>query len=160
MFSYPVTFEIVDPRRHPANAKAPKAKEMREPSQVSICLKKFKAEDVKITLNRSTGLMTVNAQREETVETGRNCKGQRKTTVCIEQTAQLPEYVVKEALFDEIETKFERNCLAISWPEKSNGVAIPVTFEMDDGEEEEEEDSLHSEVKDGFVEVSESIDVE
>merc|ERR1711929_25576 len=125
--------------------------------EMSICLKKFKAEDVKISLKRTTGLMTVNAQREETVETGSNCKGQRKTTVSIEQTAQLPEYVVKEALFDEIQTKFEGNCLVVSWPEKSNGVAIPVTFEMDDGEEEEEEDS---EVKDGFVEVTENIDVE
>merc|ERR1739849_35282 len=76
--------------------------------------------------------LTVQGRTEETVDTNRN--GQRRTTT-IEQTLQVPEYIVERNMLNKVETKFENGCLTVSWPEKDSAVDIPISFSMNDTEE-------------------------
>merc|ERR1712117_295035 len=61
------------------------------PTSVSIPLRRFTPEQVQLNMNKN-GLVTVTASRENTEESTRN--GQRKTTIMIEETCQLPGYLV------------------------------------------------------------------
>merc|ERR1712178_556572 len=62
---------------------------------VSIPLRRFTPEQVQLNMNKN-GLVTVTASRENTEESNRN--GQRKTTIMIEETCQLPGYLVDNDL--------------------------------------------------------------
>merc|ERR1711881_554745 len=75
-----------------ANSKQATSK---QPTSVPIPLKRFNPENVEINLNKN-GLVTVTASRENTEESNRN--GQRKTTIMIEETCQLPGYLVDNGL--------------------------------------------------------------
>merc|ERR1711901_4749 len=57
------------------------------PTSVSIPLRRFNPEQVQLNMNKN-GLVTVTASRENTEESNRN--GQRKTTILVEETCQLP----------------------------------------------------------------------
>merc|ERR1712026_27859 len=73
------------------------------PTTVSIPLRRFTPEQVQLNMNKN-GLVTVTASRENTEESNRN--GQRKTTIMIEETCQLPGYLVDNDLLKTVESNF------------------------------------------------------
>merc|ERR1712036_38152 len=84
------------------------------PNSVSIPLRRFSPEQVQLNMNKN-GLVTVTASRENTEESNRN--GQRKTTIMIEETCQLPGYLVDNDLLKTVESKFHDGFLVLSYPE-------------------------------------------
>merc|ERR1711881_423470 len=87
---------------------------------IRIPLMRFNADQVNLNMN-SKGLITVTASKEETNDTKRN--GQRKTTTLVEETCQLPGYVVDgEGLLKQVESKFVNGHLVISYPENPKDV--------------------------------------
>merc|ERR1712198_70162 len=81
---------------------------------IKIPLHKFTADQVQVNMSNK-GLMTVKASRESTEDTKRN--GQRKTTVVVEETVQMPGFVIEHCLLDKIDSKFERGFLIVNIPE-------------------------------------------
>merc|ERR1712186_64948 len=81
---------------------------------VSIPLKRFTPEQVQLNMNKN-GLVTVTASRENTEESNRN--GERKTTIMIEATCQLPGYLVDNDLLKTVESKFHDGFLVLSYAE-------------------------------------------
>merc|ERR1711976_1119263 len=84
------------------------------PTSVSIPLRRFNPEQVQLNMNKN-GLVTVTASRENTEESNRN--GQRKTTILIEETCQLPGYLVDNDLLKTVESKFHDGFLVLSFAE-------------------------------------------
>merc|ERR1712039_109116 len=84
------------------------------PTSVSIPLRRFTPEQVQLNMNKN-GLVTVTASRENTEESNRN--GQRKTTIMIEETCQLPGYLVDNDLLKTVESKFHNGFLVLSYAE-------------------------------------------
>merc|ERR1712226_172703 len=84
------------------------------PNSVSIPLRRFAPEQVQLNMNKN-GLVTVTASRENTEESNRN--GQRKTTIMIEETCQLPGYLVDNDLLKTVESKFHDGFLVLSYAE-------------------------------------------
>merc|ERR1712079_415951 len=72
-------------------------------NSVSIPLRRLTPEQVQLNMNKN-GLVTVTASRENTEESNRN--GERKTTIMIEETCQLPGYLVDNDLLKTVESKF------------------------------------------------------
>merc|ERR1712117_620965 len=83
-------------------------------NSVSIPLRRFTPEQVQLNMNKN-GLVTVTASRENTEESTRN--GQRKTTIMIEETCQLPGYLVDNDLLKTVESKFHDGFLVLSYAE-------------------------------------------
>merc|ERR1712038_1768770 len=81
---------------------------------VSIPLRRFTPEQVQLNMNKN-GLVTVTASRENTEESNRN--GQRKTTIMIEETRQLPGYLVDNDLLKTVESKFHDGFLVLTFAE-------------------------------------------
>merc|ERR1739848_352205 len=123
---FPVQIEFFQPSKCKSKEEC-KPRKTRQPSRVCICLKKVKPENLKLQLNKQ-GVLTINAQKEEIVDTNRN--GQRKITTIIQETFELPKYVVENDWLEKVETRFDEGCLFVSWPEKSTAVNIPVVFEI------------------------------
>merc|ERR1711874_278057 len=96
------------------------------PNSVSIPLRRFTPEQVQLNMNKN-GLVTVTASRENTEESNRN--GQRKTTIMIEETCQLPGYLVDNDLLKTVESKFHDGFLVLSYAED------PKTVEEREAEE-------------------------
>merc|ERR1711893_234455 len=90
------------------------------PNSVSIPLRRFNPEQVQLNMNKN-GLVTVTASRENTEESNRN--GQRKTTIMIEETCQLPGYLVDNDLLKTVESKFHDGFLVLSFVEDPKIVA-------------------------------------
>merc|ERR1711976_480204 len=84
------------------------------PNSVSIPLRRFNPEQVQLNMNKN-GLVTVTASRENTEESNRN--GQRKTTIMIEETCQLPGYLVDNDLLKTVESKFHNGFLVLTFAE-------------------------------------------
>merc|ERR1712170_329580 len=85
-----------------------------KPNTVSIPLKKFSPEQVQLNMNKN-GLVTVTASRENTEESNRN--GQRKTTILVEETCQLPGYLVDHGLLNSVQSKFHNGFLVLTFAE-------------------------------------------
>merc|ERR1712026_388548 len=85
-----------------------------KPNTVSIPLKRFSPEQVQLNMNKN-GLVTVTASRENTEESNRN--GQRKTTILVEETCQLPEYLVDHGLLNSVQSKFHDGFLVLTFEE-------------------------------------------
>merc|ERR1712170_110533 len=109
---------------------------------IQVPMKDFKPSTVDIKVN-DKGLMTISATKEEIKETNRN--GLRKTTTLVEETVQLPSYLLdhfveksepssssknaeaekadfemvdeKKKLLSQVSTKFDNGFLVISYPE-------------------------------------------
>merc|ERR1711963_112696 len=81
---------------------------------VSIPLKRFSPEQVQLNMNKN-GLVTVTASRENTEESNRN--GQRKTTILVEETCQLPGYLVDHDLLNSVQSKFHNGFLVLTFAE-------------------------------------------
>merc|ERR1712039_382563 len=84
------------------------------PNTVSIPLRRFTPEQVQLNMNKN-GLVTVTASRENTEESNRN--GERKTTIMIEVTCQLPGYLVDNDLLKTVESKFHNGFLVLTFAE-------------------------------------------
>merc|ERR1712014_422815 len=91
-----------------------KAHQKSSPNTVSIPLKRFTPEQVQLNMNKN-GLVTVTASRENTEESNRN--GERKTTIMIEETCQLPGYLVDNDLLKTVESKFHNGFLFLTFAE-------------------------------------------
>merc|ERR1712117_531267 len=98
-------FKMCNPRKNNQKSK---------PNSVSIPLRRFAPEQVQLNMNKN-GLVTVTASRENTEESNRN--GQRKTTIMIEETCQLPGYLVDNDLLKTVESKFHDGFLVLSYAE-------------------------------------------
>jgi len=85
-----------------------------KPNTVSIPLKRFSPEQVQLNMNKN-GLVTVTASRENTEESNRN--GQRKTTILVEETCQLPGYLVDHGLLNSVQSKFHNGFLVLTFAE-------------------------------------------
>merc|ERR1712173_274273 len=85
-----------------------------KPNTVSIPLKRFSPEQVQLNMNKN-GLVTVTASRENTEESNRN--GQRKTTILVEETCQLPRYLVDHGLLNSVQSKFHNGFLVLTFAE-------------------------------------------
>merc|ERR1712170_227422 len=85
-----------------------------KPNTVSIPLKRFSTEQVQLNMNKN-GLVTVTASRENTEESNRN--GQRKTTILVEETCQLPGYLVDHGLLNSVQSKFHNGFLVLTFAE-------------------------------------------
>merc|ERR1739845_8209 len=83
-------------------------------TKICVPLKRFNAEQVQVNMNKS-GLVTVTASTEKIDECVRN--GQRKTTVLVEESCQLPGYLMENELLQKVETKFNNGFLVITFPE-------------------------------------------
>merc|ERR1711976_314992 len=90
-----------------------------KPNTVSIPLKRFRPEQVQLNMNKN-GLLTVTASRENTEESNRN--GQRKTTILVEETCQLPGYLVDHGLLNSVQSKFHNGFLVLTFAEDPKGV--------------------------------------
>merc|ERR1711879_163239 len=99
-------------------------------NEVNIPLKKFDAKQVNLNMNKQ-GLITVTASKEEVEETKRN--GSRKTTIVVEETVQLPGYLVDNGLLNKVESKFADGFLKVSWPENPAEKATATEKENDGG---------------------------
>merc|ERR1712157_526552 len=85
-----------------------------KPNTVSMPLKRFSPEQVQLNMNKN-GLVTVTASRENTEESNRN--GQRQTTILVEETCQLPGYLVDHGLLNSVQSKFHDGFLVLSYAE-------------------------------------------
>merc|ERR1712110_820124 len=68
-------------------------------NEVNIPLKRFDAKQVNLNMNKQ-GLVTVTASKEE-----------------VEETVQLPGYLIDNELLNKVESKFANGFLKVSWPE-------------------------------------------
>merc|ERR1712044_3305 len=84
------------------------------PNSVSIPLRRFTPEQVQLNMNKN-GLVTVTASRENTEESNRN--GQRKTTILVEETCQLPGYLVDHGLLNCVQSKYHNGFLVLTFAE-------------------------------------------
>merc|ERR1712061_576949 len=91
-----------------------KAHQKSSPNSVSIPLRRFSPEQVQLNMNKN-GLVTVTASRENTEESNRN--GQRKTTIMIGETCQLPGYLVDNDLLKTVESKFHDGFMVLTFAE-------------------------------------------
>merc|ERR1712073_50055 len=91
-----------------------KANQKSSANSVSIPLRRFTPEQVQLNMNKN-GLVTVTASRENTEESNRN--GERKTTIMIEETCQLPGYLVDNDLLKTVESKFHNGFLVLTFAE-------------------------------------------
>merc|ERR1712026_95548 len=85
-----------------------------KPNTVSIPLKRFSPEQVQLNMNKN-GLVTITASRESTEESNRN--GQRKITILVEETCQLPGYLVDHGLLNSVQSKFHNGFLVLTFAE-------------------------------------------
>merc|ERR1711976_1083926 len=85
-----------------------------KPNTVSIPLKRFSPEQVQLNMNKN-GLVTITASRENTEESNRN--GQRKTTILVEETCQLPGYLVDHGLLNSVQSKLHNGFLVLTFAE-------------------------------------------
>jgi len=116
-----------------------KSTENSSANKICVPLRRFSPEQVQLSMSK-TGLMTITASKETTEDSNRN--GQRKTTVLVEETCQLPGYLVDNDLLQQVESKFHCGCLVFTFPEdpkvveereteekKKSPIEIPIMME-------------------------------
>merc|ERR1739845_308444 len=84
------------------------------PNKICIPLRRFSPEQVQLSMSKA-GLMTITASKETTEDSSRN--DQRKTTVLVEETCQLPGYLVDNGMLEKVDSKFHCGCLVVTFPE-------------------------------------------
>merc|ERR1712173_165631 len=83
-------------------------------TKICVPLKRFSAEQVQLNMNKA-GLVTITASKESIEDSARN--GQRKTTVMVEETCQLPAYLVENEMLQKVDSKFNNGFLVLTFPE-------------------------------------------
>merc|ERR1712018_501355 len=85
-------------------------------NEIWVPFHRFTKDQLTVTVNKK-GLMTVSAAKEQLDEsTGRN--GQRKTVVHVEETIQLPCYVLEQEKLDTVTGEYKNGFFIITLPEK------------------------------------------
>jgi len=92
-------------------------------NEMIVPLKRFRPDQVKLSMNKQ-GQLNIEARTEE--QKGLKRGATRKETTIVEETVQIPAYVVERGLLGEVKTKFESGMLLISWP--ADVVEIPITM--------------------------------
>merc|ERR1719219_127771 len=82
------------------------------PNEICVPLNDFDTKTLELTC-ASTGVMKISASRDSVQDTG---KGQRKISSILEETVELPKYLVDEGLLDKVESVVENNLVVISFP--------------------------------------------
>merc|ERR1711976_942064 len=98
------------------------------PQFLYVNLPEYKPENVQVKSNKN-GTGEVSASKDLVVDSGRN--GQRRTTTHFEQRFDLPEYLRKENLLDQVSCKFDDGRLVFSYPEMPVGVKMHINMEED-----------------------------
>merc|ERR1712066_173556 len=96
---------------------------------IYLNLPEYQSENIQVKVTKE-GQVLVNASKDKTVDTDRN--GQRKTTVHLEHSFDLPEYLVKEDMLKLVKSKFDAGKLIFTFPEKPVGVKLQINFENDE----------------------------
>lgn len=78
-----------------------------------VPIRRFDVDSVKVSLNKA-GSLVVNASCENVEETGRH--GERKVFTQIEETCQLPSYLVDNDMLSEVECKILNGFLVTTYP--------------------------------------------
>merc|ERR1712117_919 len=104
---------------------------------IHLNLPEYQSENIQVKINKE-GRVLVNASKNKTVDTDRN--GQRKTTVHMEHSFDLPEYLVKEDMLTFVKSKFDAGKLVFTFPEKPVGVKLQINFEKDEDMEVQPEE--------------------
>merc|ERR1712014_24062 len=95
---------------------------------IYLNLPEYDSENIQVKINKE-GRVLVNATKDKTIDTDRN--GQRKTTVYIEHSFELPEYLIKEDMLKFVKSKFDAGKLIFTFPEKPVGVKMQINFDKD-----------------------------
>merc|ERR1711976_427066 len=98
------------------------------PQFLYVNLPEYKPENVQVKSNKN-GTVELSASKDLVVDSERN--GQRRTTTHFEQTFDLPEYLRKENLLDQVSCKFDNGRLVFSYPEMPVGVKMQINMEED-----------------------------
>merc|ERR1712173_150036 len=104
---------------------------------IYLNLPEYQSENIQVKINKE-GRVLVNASKNKTVDTDRN--GQRKTTVHMEHSFDLPEYLVKEDMLKFVKSEFDNGKLVFTFPEKPVGVKMQINFENDEEMEVQSEE--------------------
>merc|ERR1711970_628611 len=83
-----------------------------KPNEIVVPLQGFDAKTMEITCS-SKGVTTICATKDILQSTAR---GQRKITSILEETIELPNYLVDQKMLTEVESLVENNLLVISFP--------------------------------------------
>merc|ERR1712117_910497 len=105
----------------------------KKPEFMYVNLPEYKPENVQVKINKN-GTVELSASKDLVVDSGRN--GQRRTTTHMEQTFDLPEYLKKENLLDQVSCTFDDGRLVFSYPEMPVGVKMQINMEEDMVDEE------------------------
>merc|ERR1711976_1044686 len=111
------------------------------PQSLYVNLPEYKPENVQVKINKN-GTVELSASKDLVVDSGRN--GQRRTTTHIEQTFDLPKYLRKENLLDQVSCKFDDGRLVFSYPEMPVGVKMQINMEEDMIDDETGESALEN----------------
>merc|ERR1711976_342032 len=130
------------------------------PQSLYVNLPEYKPENVQVKINKN-GSVELSASKDLVVDSGRN--GQRRTTTHFEQTFDLPEYLRKENLLDQVSCKFDEGRLVFSYPEMPVGVKMQINMEEDiiddeTGESASENSGKLSRVNEAVKTIVETID--
>merc|ERR1712178_609219 len=111
------------------NCKPSRCKSVQKiPQSLYVNLPEYKPENVQVKINKN-GTVELSASKDLVVDSGRN--GQRRTTTYIKRTFDLPEYLKKENLLDQVSCKFDDGRLVFSYPEMPVGVKMQINMEED-----------------------------
>ena len=84
-------------------------------NEIWLPFHRFNKDQISVNMNKK-GLMTVSAAKENIEDTGRN--GQRKTVVHVEETVQLPSYVIEDGKLNEVKGEYRCGHFVVTLPEK------------------------------------------
>lgn len=157
------------PRRAQSNEKAAEKTTDEKTFQIRVPLKRFDPKNVKISIN-DKALMTISASSEYEQETGRN--GMRKMTTIVEETVQLPDYLLSDmsaVIFPDVEKEMadaadndENQASSSKNPEKlisqvktrfEHGLLVIIVPNKPEEKKEEKDEDKKQEKKDGPVDI-------
>merc|ERR1712018_655414 len=85
-------------------------------NEIWVPFHRFTKDQLTVAMNKK-GLMTISAAKEQLEEsTERN--GQRKTVIHVEETIQLPSYVLEQEKLDTVTGEYKKGFFVITLPEK------------------------------------------
>merc|ERR1712179_135303 len=107
------------------------------PNNHYVSLEGFSPENIRITMNKR-GKVRVRANKEAIIDMGEN--GKRKHTESVEQTLELPEYLVELGMLDKVETRFELDNLVFVYPRKPNFARVDIELDSEDEKDDAKDD--------------------
>ena len=96
------------------------------PNNHYVVLEGFSPENIKISMDKR-GKVCVRANKEAVIDMGEN--GQRKHVESVEQTLQLPDYLVNLGMLTNVQTRFEEDKLVFVYPKKPSFTRVEIEFD-------------------------------